>query len=164
MIRIIIAGALALGLAACASNTNPPTPAPVIDVQSIANDVAQVDTAAQNALANPAIQALLPPATLPKVQQALAALASVSAAMVANPASAVTKGNVEVVISDLETLTSAASGVVPPPYSTYLEAANIILPVAEIAIGIIAPASITPAEHNLAWARAHIGPPRETNN
>lgn len=160
MNRIILAAALALGLAACASGPN----APVVDVQSIANDVAQIDTAVQNALSQPSVQALIPAASLPKVQAALADLASVSAAMAANPSAAVTKGNVQVVVSDLETLTSAAASVVPPPYSTYLEAANIILPVVEVAIGLVAPAAITPGAHNLAWARAHIGPPRETNN
>jgi hypothetical protein len=123
-------------LAACAGSggtAGPPTPAQIIA------DASGVLTALSASLAAMAIQVptLIPPATLATLQANLAAgakaLTSISTAMAASASASVIQQVESGINSVLSTLASIP--LIPPPYSTVIAAANVLVPVLEAVVG-----------------------------
>ena len=152
MIRhLLLATALVASLAACSSTTTPVT------VQSVANDVNLIATGLNNALSQPSVVAVIPAATMTQIETALAELTKLSADVAAAPSATAAKGTVAVVEADVNAIVASLAGLpLPPPAPMILEAANIILPVVEVAIGIAAPASAASHAMNADVARMHL--------
>lgn len=145
-----IPAAAVLPIVAC-STTTPVTEA------SVANDISLIATSLNNALSQPAVVAVIPATTLPKVQAALADLMTVTAAIKADPTSALSKGTVTSVETDVNTIDVALSGLpLPKDASTILQAAVVLLPVIEAAVGIVVPAAASKGDMSVDEARAHL--------
>jgi len=145
-------------LAGCATGLTGPavTPSQVIaDAGSIINGLAA--TVTQINVASPG---LIPAALLPQIQtyltQAQAALASLSGSLPAQT-SAVTLQQVE---DDAQSVLTALAGVplIPPPYSTAIQAAAILLPIVEVFVNqtlhTVAPTVAAPDPARANQARA----------
>lgn len=139
-------------LAACANSGTPVT------VQSVSQDVTLIATGLNNALSAPSVTALIPAATLPKIQQALSDLNSLATQVAASPSAAAQKGSVAVIEQDVNTIVSALAGLpgLPPNVSTILTAATVLLPVIEVAVGLVVPAGAATAAMTPDAARMHL--------
>ena len=136
----------------------PPGPvAPVVSPASVANDISLIANGIANAINNPSVQSLIPPATLPKVQQAVADLQSLSSQIAADPSAQLTKANVTQIESLVNDIVADVSGLpLPAPWPTILTAAQVLLPTVEAAVGIVVPASAHHGGMSTATARGHL--------
>jgi len=147
---VLIPAAISLGVIACSSGSS-------VTEASVANDISLIANGFNNALSQPAVVAVIPPAVLPKIQAALADLMTVAAAVKADPASAMSKGTVATVEADVNTIVGALAGLdLPPPAPTILAAATVLLPVIEAAVGIAVPAAAHKSTMGVEAARAHL--------
>jgi hypothetical protein len=132
--RTFIIGALALGIAACASW-------PSQNIAKVAKDVSLIADAFQASLAQLATVKGIDPKTVASIGQRIAELqvlsqqlANVNEANAAQPLVQRIVANVNTVISTVSILPF-----VPPGLSTVMTAASILLPVIQMAVNIVMP-------------------------
>lgn len=138
-------------LAACGTGaTGALTPATVID------DANAILTGIGSLLAAPQITALIPPTTLAQVQGWITAahdrMAAVTAGMPAAQGATALQ-TVEGYVNDALNVL-AGFPLIPPPYSVFLQAAAVLLPVVEAFVGTVLPPAPAPAKARLAALRA----------
>lgn len=148
--RTLLAGATALAattLTACA--TGIPTPA------TVAQDVTLIATAFAAILPGFASIAGIGSATTATVGQAIVDLQAAAAAVSAADTTVSARPVVTRVATDVGAVIAVLTGLpLPAPIATVLEAAAVLLPVIEAAVGIVARAGTAPGSMTPAQARA----------
>lgn len=157
--RTLLAGATALAattLAACATGT--PTPA------TVAQDVTLIATAFTKVLPNFVSIAGISSATTATVNQAIVDLQAAAAAVSGADTTVSAQPVVARVEADVGAVIAVLAGLpLPGPISTVLEAAAVLLPVIEAAVGIAAAAGTAPGTLTPAQARAALQAVTATN-
>ena len=140
--RNLIICLTALSLASCAAT---PTK-PAVTEDQVAAAINAEATGFQAALSSPAVIALIPSSNLPKVQAALQDLMAVDAAVIASPSSALTAASIASVEADVNVIVDALAPLsLPPPYSEYLAASAVLLPIIEAGLTLPLPPAPSPA-------------------
>lgn len=125
--------AMLVALTACAGGQN---------LAQIASDAHMIAAGLQSVVGNPTIGAMIAPSDMSRVQAALADLSSVSATLADAPSASAAKPSVAQLVADTNVVVAATARLpLPPPMPAVLQAANVLLPVLEAAVGLPVAAS-----------------------
>lgn len=98
---------------------------------------------------------IVPAATMAKVGEAVADLQKLAAQLSSTATTTAAQPIVQQVEADVNTIVDAlAAFPIPPPYSTAIQAAAVLLPVIEVAVGFVVPAKTASASMTADQARA----------
>lgn len=157
--RTLLSGVFALAsasaLAGCATTSaGGLTAANVADIQAIANRFATVLLPVLSTV--PGITPTIL-ATVTTAVNDLNSVASQASTALAAPQATSLVGRVEADVNTALGILSGFSAVLPPPLGLILEAASVLLPVIETAVGIVAPVGAAPSTMSLTRARQVLG-------
>lgn len=138
-------------VAACATQTPGTTPVATTPA-TVVSDVNTIAAALQAEL--PALSAI-PGVNVGSVSSAIADVQKAASAVTAAMALTSSQSSVNQIAADVSALVGAIPpGVLPPNVQTVITAAQVLLPVVELAVGLAAPAGATPTSMTADQARA----------
>jgi len=137
MRKLILMATTAVFMAGCSSSSTP------VNLQYVANQVIAIDQGLSNAISDPAVVKLFPNSKVPaQVETALADLNTIAKAAASAPDATMTKGNVQIIESDVNViLQSLGTLALPAPYPEVIAAVEVALPAIEAAVGVVVPAA-----------------------